>query len=142
MTEEQWRPKPTPQWTCSHCKQSFPYMRIDNQISDSWYLYCAECGGVGLLTSRELLPSDIYQTSGYELAAEAESFVPACECGGKFTHGALPRCPSCRTEIPRDAMIEMLDYFYSKREWSAATDNLGSLQHCIYFNDHFQYLDP
>jgi len=132
--------KSDPVAVCSHCQQAYPYTRIDNQISESWYAYCSSCGAVGVLMSTKALPAEVYAKCGYELATEAEPFLPACDCGGAFRRGALPRCPHCKAEISRDDVINMLDHFYSKREWSAATSGKGCLQHCVVINEHLQYL--
>jgi DNA-directed RNA polymerase subunit RPC12/RpoP len=140
MNDNKWQPRPDPTKKCSRCARSFEYYRIDNQINDSWYIYCAKCGSTGLLYSRNAFPQDVYEKSGYELASEAEPFLPACSCGGTFKHGAHPRCPYCGLELSRDEIVEMLDHFYSKREWSAATSEIGCLQNCLVINKRVQDL--
>ena len=140
MKDSQRQAKPDPIGVCHSCSLTFDYSRIDNQINDSWYIYCATCGATGLLHSAKSLRADILEKSGYELASEAEPFLPACRCGGTFKSGALPRCPYCRAEFNRDVIIEMLDHFYSRRKWSAATSAKGCLQNCLVINKRIQYL--
>ena len=140
MNDEKSQPRSDPTKACASCARTFEYYRIDNQVNGSWYVYCSKCGSTGLLYSSDALPQDILKKSGYELAPDAEPFLPACQCGGAFTRGALPRCPYCGVELSRDEIVEMLDYFYQKKEWSAATSAIGCLQHCLVINSSIQYL--
>lgn len=133
-----WEKKPDPIWTCEECGESFPYYRIDNRMNGSWYAYCIDCGMTGLMSEAAWVPADILRECGYELSNEAAHSLPECECGGRFMHGALPRCPECITEISREKIIGMLDFFYKKREWSAAIDSLGSLQNCIVIEERIR----
>ena len=135
----EWVKKPDPVWTCSACSSSFPYYRIDNQMSGSWYVYCADCGTTGLLEYVELVPPSVLKRCGYELSQEAETFLPSCKCGGAFRHGSAPLCPKCKYAISRDEIIRMLDAFYEKTEWSAASDKLGSLQSCVIIDKRLQW---
>ena len=140
MSDGEWQPESDPSKECSVCSGDFQYSRIDNQINDSWYIYCSDCGSTGLLNSSDALPQAVLKKCGYELAAEAEPFLPACNCGGAYRHGALPRCPHCNAEIGRDEIIAMLNYYYEKEEWSAATSKAGCLQNCVIINERIQRL--
>jgi hypothetical protein len=92
----------------------------------------------GVLDSVALVPAEVLKRCGYELSKSAEAFLPSCPCGGAFKRGAAPRCPECNHIISRDEIIRMLDAFYEEREWSEATDKVGTLQNCVVLDERVQ----
>ena len=85
---------------CFECLKEFEYRLIHNGFNDSAYSYCDRCGLVAILSGwYESIPQDAHLNLHENISKEAEPFLRSCECGGRFVHGASPRCPHCHTEI-------------------------------------------
>jgi len=124
-------------WTCIRCKSDYNYDNVDNQINDSVYAYCSDCGTTLLMSTpkaRELLDDKTWYNTGYEVGACEKACLPCCTCGGSFERGAAPRCPSCGREISQDEITSML-CLDAQPKYQPGKSTLGDLQECLIIND-------
>jgi len=85
--------------TCEHCGAQFPYYMIHNGFNDSAYAYCDRDGTTALLDVYALRPADVRFEPFMRITKDIEPFLRPCNCGGRFTASASPRCPKCRHEL-------------------------------------------
>ena len=103
--------------TCEHCGYVFAYQLIHNGFNESCYAYCAECGMTALLDTERKDPltrdSSPPSASGLprhrSIRAEGEGVLLPCRCGGRFKHGAGPRCPGCRAALSPKAAAAWIE---------------------------------
>lgn len=85
---------------CTNCSQEFTYWLIHNGFNDSAYAYCDRCGKTAILSAwSDKIPKDSPINLHEKINPDVEPFLSLCECGGKFTHDASPRCPHCCEEL-------------------------------------------
>ena len=88
---------------CNHCKKKFHYYLIHNGFNETMYAYCNKCGMTTFLHEYySAIPQQcktFFKKKGrYErISKELEPFLEHCQCGGKFTRAAKPRCPNCNS---------------------------------------------
>ena len=89
--------------TCDKCSKKFSYTLFHSGFGESSYAYCNKCGKVALLDTYLVPPKIKYIFLNYArhhiISKELEKFIDPCECGGKFTHNASPRCPHCKQKL-------------------------------------------
>ena len=85
---------------CTGCASEFHYSLIHNGFNESAYAYCDRCGKTAILSGwSKAIPESAPIKFHEKITPQVEGFLKPCECGGKFTHDASPRCPHCREEL-------------------------------------------
>jgi hypothetical protein len=72
---------------------------IHNGFNDSAYAYCDRDGTTALLDAYASRPAGVRFEPFKRIANDVEPFLRPCNCGGRFTASASPRCPKCRHEL-------------------------------------------
>ena len=95
--------------TCEHCRAQFAIEIFHNGFGDTSYAYCETCGRTAILSSwNKRWPKGVKCTQA-EIAPEMEPHLQHCECGGRFTKGASPRCPKCKNVLSADKAAEYIE---------------------------------
>ncbi len=90
---------------CQHCKEKFNYRLIHNGFNETTYAYCNKCGMTAFLHEHYLcIPQEcktfFKKKSRYDkISKELEPFLLSCDCGGRFTRIAKPKCPQCNSYL-------------------------------------------
>lgn len=84
---------------CEHCHQVFDYSLIHNGFNDSAYAYCDTCGCTAVISAWSPKPEGVPVRVHQRIGSDVENYLDRCACGGKFTAGASPRCPFCRSTL-------------------------------------------
>ena len=93
---------------CEHCAAEFEYGIIHSGFNDSAYAYCEKCGRTAVLDGWKL-PAGTKVRIHQAISKEAEEELEPCECGGRFRHGASPRCPHCRRELSAELAARWIE---------------------------------
>lgn len=95
---------------CLNYGEEFEYRIIHSGFDDSAYCYCDQCGKTAILsTLHRPIPHGVRLLTHQRIDAEIERFLRGCDCGGRFTHEADPRCPNCRQELSATKCAEFID---------------------------------
>lgn len=103
------------QITCPTCKHSYYGRVLHAGFDDSEFLYCDRCFRIALLSiysrSADILLRLAVPAlwSWRESAAsriEIEASLRGCECGGRFTFDAVPKCFNCQSVLPLETILE------------------------------------
>jgi len=88
---------------CESCGKKINYLFIHNGFNESSYAYCDKCGKTALFDT-SMVPNSLKelfnQNSRHNvISKELENHIMSCDCGGRYRHGASPRCPHCNKEL-------------------------------------------
>jgi hypothetical protein len=86
------------QGECAACGARFPYVLVHNGFNDTIHAYCDHCGRTALVSTWKF-PLELDARAVARMPAAIEGRLAPCECRGRFTAGASPRCPGCRAEL-------------------------------------------
>ena len=99
---------------CDTCKKEFHYYMVHNGFNNTSYAYCSECGMTAFFDLVKI-PKSITVSFGQGAIPEAaEALLKKCQCGGKFTRNAKPRCPHCLNELSAETATSYLQANASK----------------------------
>jgi hypothetical protein len=103
---------------CEHCNETFGYHLIHNGFNNSAYAYCEACGITALLDGWKV-PKGIHLELHQAIAAEVESCLTPCLCGGSFRADASPRCPHCQQPLSATGAADYIELQAegSKKGW-------------------------
>lgn len=93
---------------CDQCSKPFQYDLLHNGFNDSAYAYCDRCGMLCILDGWKI-PKGVNLTIHQKITPEIEPLLTPCQCGGKFTATASPRCPHCMTAISAENATEWIE---------------------------------
>lgn len=97
---------------CPNCNLTIDFIRYSGMSNSYPHFYCDTCSNVFLLETYQMKLPELSEKDTFDYAAllnEIVNVLPTCECGGKFTPGADPKCPHCQFEIKhQDPIIERL----------------------------------
>jgi hypothetical protein len=80
-----------------------------NGFGDSSYAYCGACGKTAILSGwSKLWPSGVKCTQA-EIAPNMETHLQTCTCGGSFSKGNSPRCPSCKQTLSSEKAADYIE---------------------------------
>jgi hypothetical protein len=116
--------------TCGSCAQTFPYYLIHNGFNDTAYAYCDTCGLTAFLGTYAKRPDGVPYRPYEHISKDVEPFLRPCDCGGRFSATAFPRCPSCREPLsPTDAAawIEPNAPGSARRWWQGTWEGLHAI---------------
>lgn len=86
--------------SCEHCRQQFGYWLEHCGFGDCVYAYCNSCGKTAIFSLWDKRMPKLANCPGQqEMCSEMEPYVNACECGGCFRRGSVPRCPFCANPL-------------------------------------------
>ena len=86
---------------CEHCGMFYRYSLWHSGFGDNSYAYCDQCGLLATIsyTNPEVARMPAISDQYAEIEKSWEPFLRPCGCGGSFSKGAAPRCPSCREQL-------------------------------------------
>jgi hypothetical protein len=94
---------------CENCMLEFQLKLIHNGFNNTQYCYCDRCGKTAFLsTHAKHWPAEVIRDPG-EIAVQMERHLAPCDCGGRFTKGSSPRCPSCNRELSAERATEYIE---------------------------------
>ena len=94
---------------CEFCERDFAIEIFHNGFGETSYAYCDTCGKTAILSGWSKRWPEGVKCTQAEIAPEMEPCLRPCECGGKFTKGASPRCPKCRKPLSADRAADYLE---------------------------------
>ena len=94
---------------CEHCSRQFSYKLIHNGFNDSAYAYCDTCGCTAMLSAWAPHPDDATVEFHRAITRDLEPFLEACQCGGRFSAGASPRCPHCLQPLSASSLAATIE---------------------------------
>ena len=81
---------------CQSCSTETPAWKSSGMSQSCPHFYCSNCSNVILRVEDQKFS---WNDDNPEVLERIASTLPECECGGRFTPGANPKCPSCRFEF-------------------------------------------
>jgi len=95
---------------CAECAAPFAYRLIHNGFNESAYAYCDRCGMTALFDGwYAAIPQAAHLTLHQRISADVEPFLRSCACGGRFTAGAEPRCPTCIRPLDPNDVTDFIE---------------------------------
>ena len=95
--------------SCEHCRETFAIEIFHNGFGDSSYAYCSECGTTAILSGwNKRWPKGVKCTQA-EIPPEMQSHLRLCSCGGVFSRGNSPRCPSCKQILSAEKVADYIE---------------------------------
>jgi len=74
------------------------------------YAYCDKCGMTAILSLWDKrMPKLPGPWGQQEIPVDLEQYLRACECGGAFKKGAVPRCPHCSQALSAEAATAYIE---------------------------------
>jgi len=92
------------QGKCEYCGAVFIYDIFHNALGESIFAYCGRCGKLAVL-DRWRLFEELNGKITNPTPADIDTRLMACECGGRFTQNAGPRCPKCKTVVSAEKRV-------------------------------------
>jgi hypothetical protein len=121
---------------CETCGADFRWYLIHNGFNNSCHACCSECGLTAIISLYNTRLNGLRTGTG-EMDRELEPLLACCGCGGRFTAGAAPRCPSCRHELsPKAASIYIEECCTGAKKgwrWQRTWNGIWAL-YCIVIN--------
>ena len=79
---------------CEACGARFEFHLVHDGFNESAHGYCRDCGCT-LLVSLWGAPTGVRRPGAGTFDLVTEDELAPCECGGRFSGTAAPRCPRC-----------------------------------------------
>jgi hypothetical protein len=93
---------------CEHCSAEFEYRIVHTGFNESGYAYCGMCGRTADLDGWKF-PKGTRARIHQAICREAEDDLEPCECGGRYQHGASPRCTKCGEELSAELAARWIE---------------------------------
>jgi len=94
---------------CEACGFHFHYRLIHNGFNDSAYAYCESCGRTVVLDGWSEAARRVRFRIHQQIEEAIEPLLKTCPCGGRFSHSASPRCPSCNQELSAEQATDYIE---------------------------------
>jgi hypothetical protein len=114
---------------CKSCDATLGYCLIHNGSNESAFAYCDRCGITALFDGwSKAIPVGADLKVHGPIGADVEAYVSPCNCGGRFTGVAFPRCTRCHVpRMPTCGPLHSSVTFRAQRKGGAGRERgLGS----------------